>query len=56
MLSQPWIHPVVLNTGPLNWESSALTSRPLLHVWLSTYVLVDMFEKAHSSKRQKLNF
>ena len=23
-LSQPWSHPVVLNTGPLDWESSAL--------------------------------
>ena len=27
-LSQPWSHPVVLNTGPLDWESSALTTRP----------------------------
>ena len=25
-LSQPWSHPVVLNTGPLNWESSTLTT------------------------------
>ena len=24
-------HPVVLNTGPLDLESSALTTRPLLH-------------------------
>ena len=23
-------HPVVLNTGPLDWESSALSTRPLL--------------------------
>ena len=30
-LSRPWSHPVVLNTEPLDWESSALTSRPLLH-------------------------
>ena len=30
-LSRPWSHPVVLNTGPLDWESSALTTRPLLH-------------------------
>ena len=29
-LSQPWSHPVVLNTGPLDWESIALTTRPLL--------------------------
>ena len=30
-LSWPWSHPVVLNTGPLDWESSTLTTRPLLH-------------------------
>ena len=26
-LSQPWSHPVVLNTGLLDWESSALNTR-----------------------------
>ena len=31
ILSQSWRHPAVLNTGPLDWESSALTARPLLH-------------------------
>ena len=30
-LSRPWSHPVFLNTGPLDWESSTLTTRPLLH-------------------------
>ena len=30
-LSRPCSHPVVLNTGPLDWESCALTTRPLLH-------------------------
>ena len=30
-LSQPWSHPVVLITGPLDWESSTLTIRSLLH-------------------------
>ena len=30
-LSQPWSHSVVLNTGPLDWESSTLSTRPLLH-------------------------
>ena len=30
-LSRPWSHPVVFNMGPLEWESSALTTRPLLH-------------------------
>ena len=34
-LSRPWSHPVVLNMDPLDWESSALTTRPLLHknIW-----------------------
>ena len=27
-LSWPWRHPVVLNTRPLDWESSALTNSP----------------------------
>ena len=31
-LGRPWRYPVVLNTGPLDWESSTLTARPLL--WL----------------------
>ena len=31
-LSLPCSHPVVLNMGPLNWESSTLTTRPLLHI------------------------
>ena len=30
-LSQPWSYLVVLNAGPLDWESSALTTGPLLH-------------------------
>ena len=34
-LSQSWSHPVVLNTGPLDWESCTLTTRPLLHKHLS---------------------
>ena len=29
-LSQPGSHPVVLNMGPLDWESSASTTRSLL--------------------------
>ena len=28
-LSPPWSHPPVLNTGPLDWESSTLTTRPI---------------------------
>ena len=27
-LSRPWSYPVVLSTGPLDWESSALTTKP----------------------------
>ena len=30
-LSQSWSHPVVLNTVLLDWESTGLTTRPLLH-------------------------
>ena len=30
-LSRPWSNPVVLNTELLDWESSALTTRPLNH-------------------------
>ena len=30
-LSRYWSHPVVLNTGPLDWEFSNLTTRPLLN-------------------------
>ena len=35
MQSRPWSHPVVLNTGPLDWESSTLTTRPLLTLMYS---------------------
>ena len=30
-LSRPWRHPAILNTSPVDWESSTLTTRPLLH-------------------------
>ena len=30
-LSRPWSHPVVLNTGTLDWESSTLTTRLFPH-------------------------
>ena len=29
-LNRPWSHPVLLNTEPLDWKSSTLTTRPLL--------------------------
>lgn len=34
-LSRPWSHPTVLNSGLVDWESRALTTRPfrpLLHI------------------------
>ena len=34
-LSRPCSHPVVLNTRSVDWESSALTTRPFLHERLS---------------------
>ena len=38
-LSHPWSHPVVLSMGPLDWESRALTTRPLLLIsfYISRY-------------------
>ena len=43
-LSQPWSHPVVLSTGPLDWESSALITWPLLHIfyWFHYKLLADI--------------
>ena len=32
-LSRPWSHPVVMNPGPLDWESSTLTTRPWTSKW-----------------------
>ena len=32
-LSRPWSYPVILNTGHLDWESSALTTRPLIQTY-----------------------
>ena len=43
-LNRSWSHPVVLSTGPLDWESSALTTRPLLHtVNISFLLSIDMW-------------
>ena len=30
-LSRPWSHPVVSNLETLDWESSVLATKPLLH-------------------------
>ena len=42
-LSQTWSHPVVLNMEPLDWESSALITRPLLHAILGNEQLKQKF-------------
>ena len=44
-LSSPWNHPVVLNMGPLDWESSALTTRPLILIsfYISRYHFAQIF-------------
>ena len=47
-LSRPWSHPVVLNTGPLDWESSALTTRPLQLI-NSRYTIKSKFINTKSS-------
>ena len=31
-LSRPWRHLLVMNPSPLDWESSALITRPVLHI------------------------
>ena len=41
-MSQFWSQPVVLNTGPLDGESSALTNRPLLKIQLGTIVPISL--------------
>ena len=34
-MSWSWSHPMVLNLGPLDWESSTLNTRPLLNSYCS---------------------
>ena len=51
-LSRHWSHPVVLNRGPLDWESSALTTRPLLHY---DYVLSNKIAKLQIANCKSLN-
>ena len=56
-LSRPLSHPVVLNTGPLDWESSALTTRPLkaLLYFLSFFVLwkISLCSKKFGERRDQ---
>ena len=47
-LSRLWSHPVVLNTGPLDWESSALTEqffvKTIFPVWFGSKVSLESFQ------------
>ena len=56
-LGQPWSHPVVLNTGPLDWQSSTLITRSLLHKLLATAEInlpSESLTVIHESCRAKL--
>ena len=44
-LSQPWSHQVVLNTGPLDWKSSALTTRPSLSLQIIRTIKTQKIKK-----------
>ena len=45
-LSRPWSHPMVFNSGTLDWESSALTTRPLiLPQWQNPYQMLEKLER-----------
>ena len=54
-LSQPWSHPVVLNTRPLDWESSALTARLyLLDAKINSTEATDILTSAKKIKNKKV--
>ena len=59
-VSRPWSHPVVLNMGPLDWESSALITKPVIYNQLSEYSdsflnnVLCGFRKAHSTQHALL--
>ena len=54
-LGWPWSHPAVLNPGPLDWESSALTTRTLLHMrHISAQSAVSRFRCAFQRRIQNL--
>ena len=42
-LSRPWSHPVVLNTGPLDWKSNVLTTRHLTESLVYIMLLMASF-------------
>ena len=48
----PWSHRVVLNTGLLDWESSALTTRP----WPSLYSKAKQSEKIHRNTFPQIKY
>ena len=49
-LSCSWSHPMVLNMGHLHWESSTLTTRPLLfiRIYISRYHFSEIFKTSFS--------
>ena len=52
-LTRPWSHIVALNTGPLNWESSALTNRP---VFVFSLLLFNESEICHIREISIVNY
>ena len=44
-LSRPWTHPMVLNLGPLDWESSALTTRLAVTLGSVFFVWLKLLER-----------
>ena len=43
-----WSHPVVLNTGALDWESSILTTRPLQIAYVRMWLFFNKFAHKHT--------
>ena len=56
-LSQPWSHPVVLNTGPLDWESSTLTGSITLSTkWIHNLLRsLDWIKQKGTTAKREMN-
>ena len=56
-LSQPWSHPVVLNTGPLDWESSTLTESITLSIkWIHNLLRsLDWIKQKGTTAKREMN-
>ena len=48
-LSRTWSYPVVLNTEPLDWESSTLATRPCNRVFMERKILQITVKRSQSS-------